>query len=102
MLKRFRTHGGSPPGSAPETTRIYPSPSVKRPPFATGAVVLLAVMLTGLIIYGVLNTGDDTSLDSAVKRGERPVAPAADRLAPGARRQPEDRRSRTCAARSSC
>jgi cytochrome c biogenesis protein CcmG/thiol:disulfide interchange protein DsbE len=51
---------------------------VKRPPFATGAVVLLAVLLTGLIIYGVLNTGDDTSLDSAVKRGEQPVAPAAD------------------------
>jgi len=39
--------------------------------------VLLAVMLTGLIIYGVLNTGDDTSLDSAVKQGNRPVAPAA-------------------------
>jgi len=34
-------------------------------------------MLTGLIIYGVLNTGDDTSLDSAVKQGNRPVAPAA-------------------------
>ena len=39
--------------------------------------MLLAVMLTGLIIYGVLNTGDDTSLDSAVKQGNRPVAPAA-------------------------
>ena len=39
--------------------------------------MLLAVMLTGLIIYGVLNTGDDTSLDSAVKQGKRPVAPAA-------------------------
>ncbi len=50
---------------------------MKRPAFATGAVVLLAVLLTGLIVYGVLNTGDDTSLDSAVKRGEQPTAPAA-------------------------
>ena len=58
--------------------RIYPSPSVKRPPFATGAVVLLAGMLTLLIIYGVLNTGDDTSLDSAVKAHRLPAAPAAD------------------------
>ena len=39
--------------------------------------MLLAVMLTGLIIYGVASTGDDTSLDSAVKQGKRPVAPAA-------------------------
>ena len=77
MLKRFRTHGGSPPGSASESAHIYPSPSVKRPSFATGAVVLLAVMLIGLIVYGVLNTGDDTSLDSAVKQGKRPAAPAA-------------------------
>jgi cytochrome c biogenesis protein CcmG, thiol:disulfide interchange protein DsbE len=63
---------------------------VKRPPFATGAVVLLAVLLTGLIVYGVLNTGPDTSLDSAVKRGEHPIAPAADVALPAL-----DGRSRT-------
>ena len=39
--------------------------------------MLLAAMLTGLIIYGVINTGPDTSLDSAVKQGKRPPAPAA-------------------------
>ncbi len=50
---------------------------MKRPTFATGAVILLAALLTGLIVYGVLNTGDDTSLDSAVKRGEQPAAPAS-------------------------
>ena len=50
---------------------------MKRPGFATTAVVVLAAMLIGLIIYGVANTGDDTSLDGAVQRGERPVAPGA-------------------------
>lgn len=50
---------------------------MKRPGFATSAIVVLAVMLVGLIAYGVLNTGDDTSLDGAVKRGARPPAPGA-------------------------
>ena len=50
---------------------------MKRPGFATTAIVVLATMLAGLIVYGVLNTGDDTSIDSAVKRGERPAAPGA-------------------------
>lgn len=50
---------------------------MKRPGFATTAVVVLAAMLIGLIVYGVVNTGDDTSLDSAVQRGERPTAPGA-------------------------
>ena len=51
---------------------------MKRPGFATTAVVVLAGMLIGLIVYGVATSGDDTSLDSAVQRGERPVAPGAD------------------------
>lgn len=50
---------------------------MKRPSIATSAVVVLAAMLIGLVIYGVANTGDDTSLDGAVKRGERPRAPGA-------------------------
>jgi cytochrome c biogenesis protein CcmG/thiol:disulfide interchange protein DsbE len=44
-----------------------------------GAVPLIVIVLTagllGLLVYGVLNTGDDTSLDAAVKRGEQPAAP---------------------------
>lgn len=55
---------------------------MKRPGFATTAVVVLAAMLIGLIIYGVANTGDDTSLDGAVQRGERPVAPGANVVLP--------------------
>ncbi len=50
---------------------------MKRPGFATTAVIVLAAMLIGLIVYGVATTGDDTSLDSAVKRGERPAAPGS-------------------------
>ena len=55
---------------------------MKRPGFATTAVVVLAAMLAGLIVYGVLNTGEDTSIDSAVKRGERPAAPGASVVLP--------------------
>ncbi len=51
---------------------------MKRPGLATTTVVVLAGMLVGLIVYGVANTGDDTSLDSAVQRGERPLAPGSD------------------------
>lgn len=76
-LKGFRIPGESPPGNAPAATRIYPSPSVKRPGFATTTVVVLAAALAALIVYGVLTTGDDTSLDSAVKRGEQPLAPGS-------------------------
>jgi len=39
---------------------------------------VLAAALVGLLAYGVATRGDDTSLDSAVSRGERPAAPAAD------------------------
>jgi cytochrome c biogenesis protein CcmG/thiol:disulfide interchange protein DsbE len=40
----------------------------------TLAVSVLALLLVGLLVFGVLQTGDDNSLDQAVARGERPVA----------------------------
>ena len=36
---------------------------------------LLAAALIALLIYGVTQSGSDTSLDSAVKQGDRPPAP---------------------------
>jgi len=40
----------------------------------TLAASLLALLLVGLLVFGVLQTGDDSSLDQAVARGERPLA----------------------------
>lgn len=48
---------------------------MKRPGLVPIIVIVLVGGLLGLLVYGVLNTGDDTSLDAAVKRGERPAAP---------------------------
>ena len=42
-------------------------------PAAVAAV--LAAALIALLVYGVTQSGSDTSLDSAVKNGERPPAP---------------------------
>ncbi len=36
---------------------------------------MLTLLLVGLLVYGMLKGGDDTTLDDAVKRGERPSAP---------------------------
>jgi cytochrome c biogenesis protein CcmG/thiol:disulfide interchange protein DsbE len=36
---------------------------------------VLALSLVGLLVYGVVQRRDDTSLDSAVKQGQRPAAP---------------------------
>jgi cytochrome c biogenesis protein CcmG, thiol:disulfide interchange protein DsbE len=47
---------------------------VKRSAVPT-AVVILAAALVGLLIYGVATRGSDTSLDAAVKKGQRPPAP---------------------------
>src|ERR1044072_4616729 len=41
---------------------------------ATSAVAVLAIALVALLVFGVLQTSDDTSLDQAVARGEQPVA----------------------------
>ncbi|MBA3328362.1 MAG: TlpA family protein disulfide reductase [Solirubrobacterales bacterium] len=37
---------------------------------------LTAVCLVGLLGYGLVARGDDTSIDEAVRRGERPAAPS--------------------------
>ena len=38
-------------------------------------VVVSAVALVALLVYGVLGVGASTTIDDAVKRGERPAAP---------------------------
>lgn len=40
----------------------------------TAAVSVLALLLVGLLVFGVLQTGDDSSIDQAVARGEHPIA----------------------------
>jgi cytochrome c biogenesis protein CcmG/thiol:disulfide interchange protein DsbE len=40
-------------------------------------VAVLCAALVGLLVYGVVARQDDTSLDSAVRKGERPMAPGA-------------------------
>jgi len=47
-------------------------------------VTLAAALLVGLLAYGVFSKGEDTTLDDAVARGERPVAPVASLPALGA------------------
>lgn len=39
------------------------------------AVVVLAVLLIGVLAYALIGAGSGSNLDSAVKRGERPVVP---------------------------
>ena len=38
---------------------------------------LVAVALVGLLVYGLASRSDDTSIEQAVARGERPVAPSS-------------------------
>jgi cytochrome c biogenesis protein CcmG/thiol:disulfide interchange protein DsbE len=40
----------------------------------TLAASLLALLLIGLLVFGVLQTGDDSSIDQALARGEHPRA----------------------------
>jgi cytochrome c biogenesis protein CcmG/thiol:disulfide interchange protein DsbE len=40
-------------------------------------VVVLAAALVGLLVYGVVHGGDNTTLDDAVKGGKLPAAPGA-------------------------
>ena len=53
---------------------------------------VLAVALIALLGYGVLAKGDDTSLDEAVAKGRRPVAPTRElpRLGASGERSPAD------------
>lgn len=41
------------------------------------AIVALATLLVALLAYGLIASGSSTNLDTAVQRGERPVAPAS-------------------------
>jgi len=47
----------------------------RRRPIVPAVVAVLALALVALLIYGVAGTGEDTTLDDAVKQGERPAAP---------------------------
>lgn len=53
------------------------SGTVKRPGPISLVVIVLALGVVGLLIYGVAAGGDDSSLDAAVQKGEQPVAPGA-------------------------
>lgn len=44
--------------------------------------LLAAAALVALLVYGVVVKGTDTTLDDAVKRGERPAAPGLTRTLP--------------------
>ena len=46
------------------------------------AVAVLAAALVGLLVYGVVARRDDTSLDAAVQKGQRPAAPGAGVMLP--------------------
>lgn len=52
-------------------------PPARRSPVPV-AVITLAVLLIALLAYGLVTSGASTNLDTAVKQGEKPVAPAAD------------------------
>src|SRR3954469_6151121 len=70
---------GMPPtpnvGSTPRSNTPSGVPASRRRPVVPIVVGVLAAALVGLLVYGVVHGGDDTTLDDAVKKGERPTAP---------------------------
>jgi cytochrome c biogenesis protein CcmG/thiol:disulfide interchange protein DsbE len=55
---------------------VYPvAVQQQRRSVVPAVVVVLAAALIGLLIYGVVKGGNDTTLDDAVKRGDLPAAP---------------------------
>ena len=52
--------------------------AARRRPVIPIVVGLLATALVGLLVYGVVRGGDNTSLDDAVKSGTFPTAPGQD------------------------
>jgi cytochrome c biogenesis protein CcmG/thiol:disulfide interchange protein DsbE len=50
----------------------------RRRPVVPLVVGLLAAALVGLLVYGVVHGGDNTTLDDAVKSGKLPTAPGQD------------------------
>jgi cytochrome c biogenesis protein CcmG, thiol:disulfide interchange protein DsbE len=57
---------------------LYPVSVTRRRSLVPAVVGLLAAALVGLLVYGVVHGGDNTTLDDAVKSGQTPVAPGAD------------------------
>jgi cytochrome c biogenesis protein CcmG/thiol:disulfide interchange protein DsbE len=51
---------------------------VSRRSVVPAVVAVLAAALVGLLVYGVVHGGQDTTLDDAVKAGKLPPAPGAD------------------------
>jgi cytochrome c biogenesis protein CcmG/thiol:disulfide interchange protein DsbE len=47
-------------------------------PVVPAVVAILAAALVGLLVYGVVHNGSNTTLDDAVKQGKTPTAPGAD------------------------
>lgn len=54
----------------------------RRRPVVPIVVGVLAAALVGLLVYGVVHGGQNTTLDDAVKAGKRPDAPGATKLLP--------------------
>jgi cytochrome c biogenesis protein CcmG/thiol:disulfide interchange protein DsbE len=51
--------------------------TVRNRPLVPIVVGVLSLALVGLLVYGVVHRGQNTTLDDAVKKGGRPQAPAA-------------------------
>jgi cytochrome c biogenesis protein CcmG/thiol:disulfide interchange protein DsbE len=62
---------------SPDRARLYSWGAVSRRSVIPAVVGVLAAALIGLLVYGVVQRGEDTTLDDAVKSGRRPAAPAA-------------------------
>jgi cytochrome c biogenesis protein CcmG/thiol:disulfide interchange protein DsbE len=64
----------------PKARRVYPVGAVtaRRRSIVPAIVGVLAAALIGLLVYGVVHGGSNTTLDDAVKAGKRPSAPATD------------------------
>ena len=67
---------------------------MKRP--GVFVIAVLGALLAGLLVYGLVQRGSDTSLDNAVRKGARPAAPdhALPRLDGAGRRSLADFRGR--------
>ena len=62
-------------GPTPRSNTLSGVTASRRRPVVPIVVGVLAAALVGLLVYGVVHGGDDTTLDDAVKAGKRPTAP---------------------------
>jgi cytochrome c biogenesis protein CcmG/thiol:disulfide interchange protein DsbE len=51
-------------------------------PRLSATAVVVSALAVALLVYGIVASGDDTSIDDAVQRGERPTAPGLNRKLP--------------------